>query len=69
MRISDGKRSFYVDIDPLYRLINQLILLQDKSFDAILSFLQDTIDNCKVEKALIIVTAPQYDVLFSLNQK
>jgi hypothetical protein len=69
MRISDGKRSFYVDIDPLYRLINQLILLQDKSFDAILSFLQDTIDNRKVEKALIIVTAPQYDVLFSLNQK
>lgn len=69
MRISDGNRSFYVDIDPLYRLINQLILLQDKSFDAILSFLQDTIDNRKVEKALIIVTAPQYDVLFSLNQK
>lgn len=69
MRISDGNRSFYVDIDPLYRLTNQLILLQDKSFDAILSFLQDTIDNRKVEKALIIVTAPQYDVLFSLNQK
>ena len=69
MRISDGKRSFYVDIDPLYRLINQLILLQDKSFDAILSFLQETINNRKVEKALIIVTAPQYDVLFSLNQK
>jgi hypothetical protein len=69
MRISDGNRSFYVDIDPLYRLINQLILLQDKSFDAILSFLQETIDNRKVEKALIIVTAPQYDVLFSLNQK
>lgn len=69
MRISDGNRSFYVDIDPLYRLINQLILLQDKSFDAILSFLQETINNRKVEKALIIVTAPQYDVLFSLNQK
>jgi len=69
MRISDGNRSFYVDIDPLYRLTNQLILLQDKSFDAILSFLQETINNRKVEKALIIVTAPQYDVLFSLNQK
>jgi hypothetical protein len=69
MRISDGKRSFYVDTDQLYRLTNQLIFLQDKSFNAIQSFLQETIDNRKVEKALIIVTAPQYDVLLSLNQK
>ena len=69
MRISDSKRSFYVDIDQLYRLTNQLIFLQDKSFDAIQSFLQETIDNRKVEKALIIVTVPQYDILFSLNQK
>jgi hypothetical protein len=69
MRISDSERSFYVNIDQLYRLLNQLTVLQDKSFDAIQSFLQETIDNRKVEKALIIVTVPQYDVLFSLNQK
>jgi hypothetical protein len=69
MRISDSERSFYVNIDQLYRLLNQLTLLQDKSFDAIQSFLQETIDNRKVEKALIIVTVPQYDILFSLNQK
>jgi hypothetical protein len=69
MRISDSERSFYVNIDQLYRLTNQLTLLQDKSFDAIQSFLQETIDNRKVEKALIIVTVPQYDILFSLNQK
>jgi transposase-like protein len=69
MRISDGQRSFYVDVDQLYRLTNQLILLKDKSFDAIKSFMQETIDSCRVEKALIIVTAPQYDVLLSLNQK
>jgi hypothetical protein len=69
MRISDSERSFYVNIDQLYRLLNQLTLLQDKSFDIIQSFLQETIDNRKVEKALIIVTVPQYDVLFSLNQK
>jgi hypothetical protein len=69
MRISDCERSFYVNIDQLYRLLNQLTVLQDKSFDAIQSFLQETIDNRKVEKALIIVTVPQYDVLFSLNQK
>jgi len=69
MRISDSERSFYVNIDQLYRLTNQLIFLQDKSFDAIQSFLQETIDNRKVEKALIIVTVPQYDILFSLNQK
>jgi hypothetical protein len=69
MRISDGQRSFYVDVDQLYRLTNQLILLKDKSFDAIKSFMQETIDSRRVEKALIIVTAPQYDVLLSLNQK
>ena len=69
MRISDGKRSFYLDVDPLYRLLNQLTALKDKSFDAIQSFLQETIDSRKVEKALIIVTASQYDVLVSLNQK
>jgi hypothetical protein len=69
MRISDSKRSFYVDVDQLYRLINQLIFIQDKSLNVIQSFLQETIDNRKVEKALIIVTAPQYDVLFSLSQK
>uniref|UniRef100_A0A6C0BKD3 Uncharacterized protein n=1 Tax=viral metagenome TaxID=1070528 RepID=A0A6C0BKD3_9ZZZZ len=69
MRISDGKRSFYVDINQLSYLLNQLIVLKDKSFDAIQSFLQETLDSRKVEKALIIVTAPQYDVLFSLNQK
>ena len=69
MRISDGQRSFYVDVDQLYRLINQLILLKDKSFDAIQSFLQETIESRKVDKALIIVTAPQYDLLLSLNQK
>jgi hypothetical protein len=69
MRISDGKRSFYVDINQLSYLLNQLIVLKDKSFDAIQSFLQETLDSRKVEKALIIVTAPQYDVLLSLNQK
>ena len=69
MRISDGERSFYVDIDQLSHLLNQLIILKDKSFDAIQSFLQETLISRKVEKALIIVTAPQYDVLFSLNQK
>ena len=69
MRISDGERSFYVDIDQLSHLLNQLIILKDKSFDAIQSFLQETLISRKVEKALIIVTAPQYDVLLSLNQK
>jgi len=69
MRISDGKLSFYVDIDQLSYLLNQLIILKDKSFDAIQSFLQETIISRKVEKALIIVTSPQYDVLLSLNQK
>ena len=69
MRISDGQYSFYLDIDQLYRLLNQLTALKDKSFDSIQSFLQKTLDNRKVEKALIIVTAPQYDVLLSLNQK
>jgi hypothetical protein len=69
MRISDGKRSFYLDINQLSYLLNQLIVLKDKSFDAIQSFLQETLDSRKVEKALIIVTAPQYDVLLSLNQK
>ena len=69
MRISDGQYSFYLDIDQLYRLLNQLTALKDKSFDSIQSFLQKTLDNRKVEKALSIVTAPQYDVLLSLNQK
>lgn len=69
MRISDGQRSFYLDVDPLYRLLNQLTALKDKSFDSIQSFLQKTLDSRKVEKALIIVTPPQYDVLLSLNQK
>ena len=69
MRISDGERSFYVDIDQLSKLLNQLIILKDKSYDAIQSFLQETLISRKVGKALIIVTAPQYDVLFSLNQK
>ena len=69
MRISDGKHSFHVDIDQLSYLLNQLIILKDKSFDAIQSFLQETLISRKVEKALIIVTAPQYDVLLSLNQK
>jgi hypothetical protein len=69
MRISDGKHSFYVDIDQLSHLLNQLIILKDKSYDAIQSFLQETLDIRKVEKALIIVTVPQYDVLLSLNQK
>jgi hypothetical protein len=69
MRISDGKRSFYVDINQLSHLLNQLIVLKDKSYDAIQSFLQETLDSRKVEKALIIVTPPQYDVLLSLNQK
>jgi hypothetical protein len=58
MRISDGERSFYVDIYQLSHLLNQLNILKDKSYDT-----------RKVEKALIIVTAPQYDVLLSLNQK
>jgi len=69
MRISDGKRLFYVDINQLSHLLNQLIVLKDKSYDAIQSFLQETFDSRKVEKALIIVTVPQYDVLLSLNQK
>jgi len=69
MRISDGKHSFHVDIDQLSYLLNQLIILKDKSFDTIQSFLQETLISRKVEKALIIVTAPQYDVLLSLNQK
>jgi hypothetical protein len=69
MRISDSERSFYVDIDQLSNLLNQLIVLKDKSYDAIQSFLQETLDSRKVEKALIIVTVPQYDVLLSLNQK
>ena len=69
MRISDGKRSFYVDINQLSHLLNQLIVLKDKSYDAIQSFLHETLDSRKVEKALIIVTVPQYDVLLSLNQK
>jgi hypothetical protein len=69
MRISDGKSSFYLDIDQLSQLLNQLIVLKDKSYDSIQSFLQETLDSRKVEKALIIVTPPQYDVLLSLNQK
>jgi hypothetical protein len=69
MRISDGKRSFYVDINQLSNLLNQLSDLKDKSFDEIQSFLQETLVSRKVEKALLIVTAPQYDVLLSLNQK
>jgi len=69
MRISDAERSFFINSEEIRKLIINISALNDIKLETIRDFLEETLTSRKTEKALLIVTAHQYDTLSFLNKK
>jgi hypothetical protein len=69
MRISDGERSFFVNSEEIRNLIINISALNNLKLETIRDFLEETLTSRKTEKALLIVTAHEYDTLSFLNKK